>query len=60
MFALEVESSNPLNSLTVSSERLAQLQKAAEQDTVLESLKSTVLVGWPEQKSQVPFPTRDY
>ena len=60
VFALEVESLNPLDSLTVSSERLAQLQKATEQDTVLHTLKTTVLVGWPEQKSQVPIPIRDY
>ena len=60
VFALEIESLNPLDSLTVSSERLAQLQKATEQDTVLQTLKTTVLVGWPEQKSQVPIPIREY
>ena len=60
MFAMEVETLNPLESLTVSSERLAQLQKATEQDTVLQTLKTTVLVGWPEQKSQVPIPIREY
>ena len=32
VFALEVELLNPCDSLTVSSERLAQLQKATEQD----------------------------
>ena len=58
-FALEVEPLNPLDSLTVSSERLAQLQKATEQDTALQTLQTTVLVGWPEQKSQVPFPILD-
>ena len=60
VFALEVESLNPLDSLKVSSERLAQLQKATEQDTVLQTLKTTVLVGWPELKSQVSIPIRDY
>ena len=60
VFALEVETLNPLESLTVSSERLAQLQKATERDTVLQTLKTTMLVGWPEQKSQVPIPIRDY
>ena len=35
VFALQVETLNPLESLTVSSERLAQLQKATVQDTVL-------------------------
>lgn len=36
------------------------MQKATEQDTVLQTLKTTVLVGWPEQKSQVPIPIREY
>lgn len=44
----------------MSGKRLAQLQKATEQDTVLQTLKTTVLVGWPEQKSQVPIPIREY
>ena len=44
----------------MSSERLGQLQKATEMDTVLQSLKTTVLVGWPELKSQVPIPIREY
>ena len=61
VFALEVETLYPLESLTVFSERLAQLQKATEQDTALQTLKTTVLrVGWPEQKSQVPIPIRDH
>ena len=59
VFAMKVETLNPLESLTVSSERLAQLQKATEHDTVLQTLKTTVLVGWPEQKSQVPIPIID-
>jgi len=60
VFALEVETLNPLDALTVSSERLAQLQKATEQDAELQSLKTTVLVGWPEQKNEVPIPVREY
>ena len=51
VFALDIEALNPLDSLTVSSERLVpQLQKATERDPVLQILKTTVLVGWPEQK----------
>ena len=60
VFALEIESLSPSDPLTVSSERLAQLQNATEQDTVLQTLKTTVFVGWPEQKSQVPSPIREY
>ena len=47
-FALEAETLNPLESLTVSSERLGQLQRARKQDTFLKTLKTTVLVGGPE------------
>ena len=60
VFALEVESLNPCDSLTVSSERLAQLQKATEQDPVFQTLKTTVLIGWPEQRSEVPISIREY
>ena len=60
VFVLEVEAFNPFVSLTVSSERLAQLQKATEQDPVLKTLKTTVLVGWPEQRSETPFQIREY
>jgi len=61
VFALDVEALNPLDSLTVSSERLVpQLQKATERDPVLQILKTTALVGWPEQKSEVPIASREY
>ena len=60
VFALEVETLNRLDSLTVSSEKLPRLQNETEQDTVFQTLKTTVLVGWPEQKSQIPIPLRDF
>lgn len=60
VLSLEVETLNLLDSLTVPSERLAQLQKATEQDTVLQTLKISVLVGWPEQKSQVPISIKEH
>ena len=59
-FTLEVDTLNPFDSLTVSSERPAQLQKATAQDAQLQSLRKTVLVGWPEQKSEVPIHFREY
>ena len=58
VFALEVESLSPCDSLTMSSERLAQLEKATEQDPVLQTLKTTVLIGWPELRSEVPISIR--
>ena len=45
VFTLELETLNPLDSLPVSSEMLVQLQKATEQDTELQSLKTTVLAA---------------
>ena len=60
MFALNVEALNPFDSLTVSSERLAQLQKVTEEDPVLQTVKTTVLVGWPEQRSETPIQNREY
>ena len=44
----------------MSSERLVQLEKATEQDPVLQTLKMTVLIGWPEQRSEVPISIREY
>ena len=60
VFALEVEGMDPLNSVKISSERLAQLQKATEQDPVMQTLKTTIVVGWPEHRDQVPIQIREY
>ena len=45
VFALELEEINPLDTVKVNSERLVQLQKTTEQDPVMQTLKSTILVG---------------
>ena len=60
VFALELEEINPLNTVKITSERLAQLQKATEHDPVMQTLKSTILLGWPDTRDQVPIPIRDY
>ena len=60
LFSLELEEINPLDTVKITSERLAQLQKATEQDPVLQTLKSTILVGWPDTREQVPISIRDY
>ena len=60
VFALELEEINPLDTVKITSERLAQLQKATEQDPVMQTLKSTILVGWPDTREQVPISIRDY
>ena len=51
VFALELEEINPLDMVKITSERLAQLQKATEQDPVMQTLKSTILVGWPDTRA---------
>ena len=60
VFAVEVEGMGPLNSVKISSERLAQLQKATEQDPTMQTLKTTILVGWPEHREQTPVHIREY
>ena len=36
------------------------MQKATAQDLALETLKTTVVTGWPEKKEQVPIQVRDF
>ena len=60
VFAVEVEGMGPLNSVKISSEKLAQLQKANEQDPIMQTLKTTILVGWPEHREQTPVHIREY
>ena len=60
VFAVEVEGMGPLNSVNISLERLAQLQKATEQDPIMQTLKTTILVGWPEHREQTPVHIREY
>jgi len=60
VFACELETLTPFDSIKVAPERLAQLQKCTSQDLVLETLKTTVLSGWPERREECPIPVRDY
>ena len=60
VFALELESMNPLSAIKISSERLPQLQRATEQDPVMQTLKTTILMGWPEHREEVPVHIREY
>ena len=59
-FVLELETLTPFDPIKVAPERLTQLQKCTAQDLVLESLKATVLTGWPERREQCPVKVRDY
>ena len=53
VFALEVETVTPFDSIKVAPERLSQLQKCTAQDLILETLKTTVLKGWPKKEMSV-------
>ena len=59
VFALELEGIGPLSIVKISSERLAQLQKATEQDPVMQTLKTTILMGWPTEREEVPVLIRE-
>ena len=60
VFALELEAMNPFDTIKIRSERLPQLQKAIEQDPVMQTLKTTILIGWPERREEVPVQIREY
>ena len=45
VFALKVEELNPFNILKISGKKLPRIQKANNQDSVLQTLKSFVLTG---------------
>ncbi|PFX30098.1 Retrovirus-related Pol polyprotein [Stylophora pistillata] len=60
VFFLELESLDPMQTLKVMPERLNQLQSSTSHDDTLQTLKTTILTGWPMQKDQVPIQIREY
>ena len=60
VFSLELENIVPVQTLKIAPERLSQLQQSTGQDTALQTLKSTVLTGWPERREEVPVNIREY
>ena len=52
VFAIELETLIPFDSIEVAPERLAQLQKSSAQDLALETLKNTFLTRWLEKREQ--------
>lgn len=49
-----------MQALTISPERLEQLQRCTGQDESLQTLKTTILSGWPAQRDQAPVNIREY
>ena len=60
VFSLELENINPMRNLKVTPVRLDQLQCYTGQDEPLQTVKTTILTGWPEQREQVPINIREY
>ena len=58
VFSVELENTNPMQALKLSTERLEHLQRCTGQDAALQTLKTTILSGWPTQKEQVPINIR--
>ena len=60
VFSVELENTNPMQALKLSPERLEQLQRYTGLDAALQTLKTTILSGWPTQKEQVPINIREF
>ena len=60
VFSLKLETLDPMLALTITPERLEQLQRSTGQDDTLQTLKTTILTGWPMQKEEVPIKIREY
>ncbi|KAK3710878.1 hypothetical protein QZH41_014864 [Actinostola sp. cb2023] len=60
VFTIELDSTDPYEFIQVKPKRLAHLQKCTGQDPVLQTLKDTVLAGWPERREQAPEHISDY
>ena len=60
VFSVELEKTNPMQALKISPERLEQLQRCTGQDESLQTLKTTILSGWPAQRDHAPVNIRQY
>ena len=60
VFTVELEKTNPMQALKLSPESLEQLQRCTGQGAALQTLKTTILTGWPKQKEQVPINIREF
>ena len=60
VFCTELEQISYTEHLKVSDTRLDQIQMSTLQDSTLQSLKSTILAGWPNDKNEIPACLREY
>lgn len=54
VFSVDLEKTNPMQALRISPERLNQIQRCTGLDESLQTLKTTILSGWPAQRGQAP------
>ena len=57
---MELEKTSPLQVLKISPERLEQLQRCTGEDESQQTLKTTILSGWPAQRDQAPVSIREF
>lgn len=50
VFGLEIQAFNPFDALSSVKRKACAATKTTEQEPVLQTMKTTILVGWPEQK----------
>ena len=50
----EVETIHMINHLPISEPQLKEIQRETTRDATLQSLKETILKGWPENKEKIP------
>ena len=54
VFCIELEQISYTEHLKVSHKRLDQIQRSTLQGSTLQSLKSTIVAGWPNDKNEIP------
>ena len=56
----EVELINMSEDVRMTLERMEEIQKPSEMDTVLNQLKEIIVLGWPETKAEIQVSVQDY
>ena len=57
---MDLEATSLVQTLNLAPEKLEQIQKCTGEDAVLQTLKTTVLCGWPESRDLVPVNVREF
>lgn len=60
VFYTELESTDSLQELAISKDRLTRLQQATQEDPTMKVLKAVILQGWPEESRQLSQQIQDY